>query len=46
MKNYYATILVVDDDPNDRHLIELALRHNGVTSPIIIVMMGAMRSLT
>jgi CheY-like chemotaxis protein len=34
MKNYYATMLVVDDDPNDRRLIELALRHNGVASPI------------
>ena len=34
MKNYFATILVVDDDPNDLHLTELALKHSGVTSPI------------
>jgi CheY-like chemotaxis protein len=34
MKSYFATILVVDDDPNDLHLTELALRHIGVTSPI------------
>ncbi len=34
MKKYYATILVVDDDPNDLHLTELALRKTGVTSPI------------
>jgi CheY-like chemotaxis protein len=34
MKSYFATILVVDDDPNDLHLTELALQHSGVTSPI------------
>ena len=34
MKKYDATILVVDDDANDLHLTERALRHNGVTSPI------------
>jgi CheY-like chemotaxis protein len=34
MKNYNATILVVDDDRNDLHLTEHALRQVGVTSPI------------
>jgi CheY-like chemotaxis protein len=34
MKKYFATILVVDDDPNDLHLTEHALRHSGVTAPI------------
>jgi len=34
MKKYHATILVVDDDPNDLHLTERALRDIGVTSPI------------
>lgn len=34
MKHYHATIMVVDDDPNDRFLIERAFRKIGVTDPI------------
>ena len=34
MKNYHATILVVDDDPNDRFFIERAFRQVGVIDPI------------
>jgi CheY-like chemotaxis protein len=34
MKKYHATILIVDDDPNDRFLIERAFRKIGVTDPI------------
>jgi hypothetical protein len=34
MKNYHATLMVVDDDPNDLFLIERAFRANGVTGPI------------
>jgi CheY-like chemotaxis protein len=34
MRNFNATILVVDDDPKDLRLTEHALRHAGVTSPI------------
>jgi CheY-like chemotaxis protein len=41
MKNYYATILVVDDDPKDLHLTEHALRQIGVTSPIHLCYDGA-----
>ena len=34
MKNYNATIMIVDDDPNDLFLIERAFRRIGVTEPI------------
>ena len=34
MKNYHATLMVVDDDPNDLFLIERAFRAIGVTGPI------------
>ena len=41
MKKYHATILVVDDDPNDRFLIEHAFRQIGLTDPIQLVGDGA-----
>jgi CheY-like chemotaxis protein len=41
MKKYYATILIVDDDPNDQFLIERAFRTIGVTDPIQAVSDGA-----
>jgi len=41
MKKYFATILVVDDDENDRLLIERALRAAGVTAPIYLASDGA-----
>ena len=41
MKKYHATILVVEDDPNDQFLIERAFRKAGVTDPIQIVGDGA-----
>jgi len=41
MKKYFATILVVDDDENDRLLIERALRAAGVASPIYLASDGA-----
>jgi CheY-like chemotaxis protein len=34
MKHYHATIMIVDDDPNDCFLIERAFRKIGVTDPI------------
>ncbi len=34
MKHYHATIMIVDDDPNDRFLIERAFRKIGVMDPI------------
>ena len=34
MKNYHATLMVVDDDPDDLFLIERAFRAIGVTGPI------------
>ena len=37
MKKYHATILVVEDDPNDQFLIERAFRKIGVTDPIQVV---------
>lgn len=37
MKKYHATILVIEDDPNDQFLIERAFRKIGVTDPIQIV---------
>src|SRR5437868_11249731 len=37
MNKYYATILVVEDDPNDQFLIERAFRDIGVTDPIQVV---------
>src|SRR3954463_6532049 len=41
MKKYHATILVVEDDPNDQFLIEHAFRKIGVTDPIQITCDGA-----
>ncbi len=41
VKTYHATILVVEDDPNDQFLIEKAFRKIGVTSPIHVVGDGA-----
>ncbi|HEU6448483.1 MAG TPA: response regulator [Verrucomicrobiae bacterium] len=41
MKKYHATIMVIEDDPNDQHLIELAFRKIGVTDPIQIMSDGA-----
>ena len=41
MKKYHATIMVVEDDPNDQVLIERAFRAIGVTDPIQIVNNGA-----
>lgn len=41
MKTYNATILVVEDDPNDQFLIETAFRHIGVVTPVHIVHDGA-----
>jgi CheY-like chemotaxis protein len=41
MKKYHATIMVVEDDPNDQFLIEHAFRKIGVSDPIQIVGNGA-----
>jgi len=41
MKKYHATILIVEDDPNDQFLIERAFRTIGVTDPIQMVADGA-----
>ena len=41
MKKYHATILVVEDDPNDQFLVERAFRAIGVTDPIQVVGDGA-----
>ena len=41
VKNYHATIMVVEDDPNDQFLIEKAFRSIGVIEPIQIVGDGA-----
>ena len=41
MKKYHATIMVVEDDPNDQVLIERAFREIGVSDPIQIVGDGA-----
>jgi len=41
VKKYYATIMVVEDDPNDQFLIEQAFRKIGVEDPIQIVGNGA-----
>jgi len=41
MKKYHATILVVEDDPNDQFLVEHAFRKIGVTDPIQVVGDGA-----
>ncbi len=41
MKKYFATILVVEDDPNDQLLIERSFRNIGVKGPIHIVNDGA-----
>lgn len=40
MKTYHATIMIVDDDPNDLMLIEHAFRKIGVTDPIQPVLGG------
>lgn len=41
MKKYNATVMVVEDDPNDQFLIEHAFREIGVTDPIHYVGDGA-----
>jgi len=41
MKKYHATIMVVEDDPNDQFLIVQAFKKIGVTDPIQIVGGGA-----
>lgn len=41
MKKYFATILVVDDDENDRLFIERALRATGVVAPVYLASDGA-----
>lgn len=41
MKKYHATIMVVEDDPNDQFLIDNAFRKIGVTDPIHVVSDGA-----
>jgi CheY-like chemotaxis protein len=40
MKKYHATIMVVEDEPGDRFLIEHAFRQIGVTDPIQYVADG------
>lgn len=41
MKKYHATILVVEDDPNDQLLITRSFREIGVVDPIQVVGDGA-----
>jgi len=41
MKKYHATIMVVEDDPNDQVLIERAFRKIGVVDPIQVLCDGA-----
>jgi CheY-like chemotaxis protein len=41
MKKYHATIMVVEDDPNDQFLILQAFKKIGVTDPIQVVGGGA-----
>jgi CheY-like chemotaxis protein len=41
MKKYHATIMVVEDDPNDQFLIVQAFQKIGVTDPIQVVGGGA-----
>ena len=41
MKTYHATLLVIEDDPNDQLLIETAFRNIGVTDPIHLLSDGA-----
>jgi CheY-like chemotaxis protein len=40
MKKYHATVLVVEDDPNDRFFIERGFRAIGVTEPIHLLVDG------
>lgn len=40
MRKYYATILVAEDNPDDRHFIELGFRKIGVKGPIHLVESG------
>ncbi len=40
MKKYHATILIVEDEPNDQFLITEAFRQIGVTDPIQVVSGG------
>lgn len=40
MKKYHSTILIVDDDVHDLHLIEAAFRSNGVKDPIQTIQGG------
>src|SRR6478752_2177847 len=37
MKKYHSTIMVIDDDPHDRILIERAFRAAGVKDPIQVL---------
>ena len=41
MKKYHATIMVIEDDPNDQFLIVQAFKKIGVTDPIQVVGDGA-----
>ena len=41
MKKYHSTILVVDDEPDDRHFIESAFRSIGVTEAIHLLHDGS-----
>jgi len=41
MKKYNATVLIVEDDPNDQFLIQHAFREIGVTDPVHYVGDGA-----
>ncbi|HLX69886.1 MAG TPA: response regulator [Verrucomicrobiae bacterium] len=41
MKKYHATIMVIEDDPNDQFLIVQAFKKIGVTDPIQVVADGA-----
>jgi len=41
MKKYHATIMVIEDDPNDQFLMVQAFRKIGVTDPIQVVSDGS-----
>jgi CheY-like chemotaxis protein len=41
MKQYHSTIMVVDDDANDRTLIEESFRSIGITDPLQVMSGGA-----
>ena len=40
MRKYYATILVAEDNPDDRQFIEMGFRKIGVKGPIHLVCSG------